>query len=101
MRVVEKYGVRKYMKFKHRAVAAKWNETTSKWHVKFERTDTGETVEDVGDVFITATGALNQWKWPDIKGLESFKGPKLHSANWDEGWDHKVRTLEDCVGMFN
>jgi cation diffusion facilitator CzcD-associated flavoprotein CzcO len=38
---------------------------------------------DVCDVFISATGAINAWQWPDIKGLQSFKGKLVHSANWD------------------
>ncbi|KAK9893389.1 hypothetical protein P389DRAFT_175398 [Cystobasidium minutum MCA 4210] len=33
---------------------------------------------------INAGGILNAWKWPDIEGLESFHGPRLHSANWDD-----------------
>lgn len=89
-RVVEKYGVRKYMKFKHKAVEARWDEATSKWHVKLQKTDTGEIIEDVGDVFIAGIGTLNEWKWPDIQGLKDFKGPLLHSANWDTSFDHKV-----------
>lgn len=27
---------------------------------------------------------FSKWKWPAIPGRESFKGPILHSANWDE-----------------
>lgn len=27
---------------------------------------------------------FSKWKWPAIKGLESFQGPRLHSANWDD-----------------
>jgi cation diffusion facilitator CzcD-associated flavoprotein CzcO len=41
-------------------------------------------------VFMTGIGALNEWKWPDIKGLKDFKGPLLHSANWDEEFDGTV-----------
>lgn len=26
----------------------------------------------------------SKWKWPNIPGRESFKGPMLHSANWDD-----------------
>lgn len=26
----------------------------------------------------------SKWKWPAIKGLESFQGPRLHSASWDD-----------------
>lgn len=25
----------------------------------------------------------SKWVWPKIEGRESFKGPMLHSANWD------------------
>ena len=93
-RVVEKHGLRKYMKFKHQAVEARWNERTSKWHVKFERTDTHEIVEDIGDVLCTGTGVLNDWKWPDIPGLHDFKGVKSHSAKWDSSIDLKVCDLQ-------
>lgn len=79
------------MKFRHKCIEAKWNEGTSKWHVKLQRLDTNEVVEDVGDVFMTGTGALNEWRWPDIKGLKDFKGTLLHSANWDLSFDAKVR----------
>lgn len=27
--------------------------------------------------------ALSSWKWPDIPGIETFKGVLLHSANYD------------------
>lgn len=80
------------MKFKHQAIEARWNERTSKWHVKFEQTDTKQVIEDIGDVLCTGTGALNAWKWPDIPGLHDFKGIKAHSANWDSSTDLKVST---------
>lgn len=40
---------------------------------------------DTCDVYISATGILNKWKWPEIEGLETFKGNMVHSANWDHG----------------
>jgi hypothetical protein len=33
---------------------------------------------------------LNEWKWPDIKGLKDFKSPLLHNANWDDNFDPAV-----------
>jgi len=89
-RVAEKYGVQKYVKFGHQCVEARWNEETSKWHVKLQKVETGEVVEDVGDVFMTGTGVLNEWRWPDIDGLKTFKGTLLHSADWDPSFDAKV-----------
>ncbi|KAJ9631215.1 hypothetical protein H2204_008300 [Knufia peltigerae] len=86
-KVVEKYKIRKYMKFSHRCIEARWNEETSKWHVKFQKVGSNEIVEDISDVFMTGTGVLNEWKWPDIKGLQDFKGTLMHSADWDPSYD--------------
>lgn len=86
-KVVEKYNLRRFMKFNHKCIEARWNEETSKWHVKLEIVGTGEIVEDSGDVLMVGLGALNDWKWPDIKGLHDFKGNLLHSANWDTSYD--------------
>lgn len=38
-------------------------------------------------MLLSATGALNKWKMPDIPGLDSFKGPVMHSATWDPNFD--------------
>ncbi|RVX75856.1 hypothetical protein B0A52_00213 [Exophiala mesophila] len=86
-KVADKYNVRRFMKFNHKVIEARWNEETSKWHVKVQKLGSDEVIEDVGDVLITGTGALNEWKWPDIKGIHDFKGKLLHSANWDSDYD--------------
>ena len=44
---------------------------------------TGKEFTDHAQFLITATGILNKWQWPDIKGRESFKGEMVHSAKWD------------------
>jgi cation diffusion facilitator CzcD-associated flavoprotein CzcO len=38
------------------------------------------------DVLINATGCLNNWKLPEIEGLDGFKGKVMHSACWDRSW---------------
>ena len=35
------------------------------------------------DIFVNASGILNNWQWPKINGLETFKGTILHSANYN------------------
>jgi cation diffusion facilitator CzcD-associated flavoprotein CzcO len=30
-------------------------------------------------------GGLSRWSWPDIEGLENFKGKVVHSAQWETG----------------
>ncbi|KIV89327.1 hypothetical protein PV10_08903 [Exophiala mesophila] len=87
--VAEKYRVRDFVRFQHKCVEARWDESRSKWTTKFLRLDSAEPsiVEDEADVLITGTGLLNDWKWPSIEGLQDFKGPLLHTANWDESFD--------------
>lgn len=94
-RVAEKYGIRKYMKFNKRAVEARWDDQTAKWTVKLEDTGTGQIIEDTADVVMTGTGMLNAFRWPEIKGIESFRGALLHSAAWDNTYDYKVGSCID------
>lgn len=30
---------------------------------------------------------FSNWKWPNIEGLQDFKGKLIHSANWDQDFD--------------
>ncbi|KAJ5279048.1 hypothetical protein N7478_004420 [Penicillium angulare] len=92
-RVAQKYDVRKYMKFSTRCVGARWNETMKKWFVQLFDQMTGETFEDSADLLMTGTGLLNEWKWPSIPGLQSFKGQLLHSACWDEDWESQGKNI--------
>jgi cation diffusion facilitator CzcD-associated flavoprotein CzcO len=45
---------------------------------------TGETIQDTSDVLISARGNLNNPAWPEIDGLNDFKGEVMHSAKWNE-----------------
>lgn len=42
---------------------------------------------------------MNNWKWPAVPGLHTFKGKLLHSANWDETYDYKVKLTGESM-MF-
>ena len=75
------------MKLSHKVIEARFVESGSKWNVKVENCLTGQVIEDSCDVLYACIGALNDWKWPDIPGLDSFKGKLLHSAAWDDKWD--------------
>ncbi|ETS84129.1 hypothetical protein PFICI_02154 [Pestalotiopsis fici W106-1] len=92
--IVDKYGLMRYIKLSHRVVGAFWNEEEKMWHVKIQRgDDPNDVIEDKAHVFINATGVLNKWKWPAIKGRELFQGPMLHSANWDYSVDLKGKKV--------
>ncbi|OJJ85151.1 flavin-containing monooxygenase [Aspergillus glaucus CBS 516.65] len=86
--VANKYGCGKYIKFKQQVVQAVWDEVKSKWQLQIQNGNSGSVYLDEADVLISATGALNNWKWPNIPGLHDFKGKLMHSAKWDESYDY-------------
>ncbi|BCR89696.1 flavin-containing monooxygenase [Aspergillus chevalieri] len=87
-RVASKYGCEKHIKFKQQVVQAVWDEKKSNWQLQVQDVDSGSVYSDEADVLISATGALNNWKWPDIPGLHDFRGKLMHSAKWDESYDY-------------
>ncbi|OAG37828.1 hypothetical protein AYO21_07934 [Fonsecaea monophora] len=82
-RTAHKYGAYKYIKFNTELIGATWDEDEGKWHVSLRDVETGKSFEDSCHFLITATGILNNWKWPDIEGRENFEGRMVHSARWD------------------
>ena len=58
------------------------------WEVTVQDLATGTTSLDKAHVLINAAGFLNKWRWPDIAGLETFRGHLAHSARWDDSYDY-------------
>ncbi|KAH9888569.1 FAD/NAD-P-binding domain-containing protein [Cubamyces lactineus] len=85
--IVDKYKLMRYIRLRHEVIYARYDEPTGKWHVRIRRphpdTDVLEEIEDTADVLVTAIGSLSRWKWPDIDGLQGFKGELHHSAGFD------------------
>ncbi|GLA21575.1 hypothetical protein AnigIFM62618_011244 [Aspergillus niger] len=83
--IADNYGLRKYIRLDHRVVGASWDEDSEQWHVKIQRGDNPANVfEDRCHILVNASGVLNKWKWPAIRGRETFQGPMVHSAHWDD-----------------
>jgi cation diffusion facilitator CzcD-associated flavoprotein CzcO len=82
-----KYDLWKYIKTNHQVDHAQWSEDAAEWTIRVKDTQTGETTEHKCDIFINASGILNNWKWPDLEGLDDFSGKLLHSANFDRTFD--------------
>ncbi|KAF2430784.1 FAD/NAD(P)-binding domain-containing protein [Tothia fuscella] len=78
--------INKYIKVQHRIDRAEWDKKAGVWRFKITNLLTSETIEDQAEFFINAGGVLNNWKWPDIPGLQDFKGKLMHSANYEEGY---------------
>lgn len=86
-----KYDLEKHIQYSSPVTGATWDEAAAQWNV--EISTGGATRTDSCDILINAGGILNAWRWPPIPGLESFAGPKLHSASWDETLDLSGKTV--------
>jgi cation diffusion facilitator CzcD-associated flavoprotein CzcO len=62
---------------------AAWNNEKGGYDVKVHDLISGNEFHDYCDILINASGILNAWRWPAIPGIEKYKGPLLHTANWD------------------
>jgi cation diffusion facilitator CzcD-associated flavoprotein CzcO len=91
--VAQKYGLYKYIRFNTSVEEARWDDEKRRW--KVDVTVTGGKDAEFSpeysidcDFLVSAVGQLNQPQYPDIEGLEDFKGKIMHSARWD--WSHSL-----------
>ncbi len=84
----DKYDVKKHIEFGAAVVSAVFDEAGCIWTVE---TAPGKKYE--ARVLISCPGGLSQPSLPDIKGIDSFTGKKFHSAQWDNHYDLKGKTV--------
>jgi cation diffusion facilitator CzcD-associated flavoprotein CzcO len=80
-RTVDQFGVRDKLRLNCEVRGAGWDEATQRWVL-----DTAQG-EVRAKVLISGAGPLVEPKFPDLPGLETFTGPKFHSARWDHSVD--------------
>ncbi|KAK7208013.1 hypothetical protein BZA70DRAFT_272723 [Myxozyma melibiosi] len=87
-RTTKKYNLDKHVAFESRITSAHWSDEKAKWLIEVEKADR-TIIKDEADVFVDCSGLLNKWRWPNVPGLQDFKGHIVHSANWDEDHDYE------------
>jgi cation diffusion facilitator CzcD-associated flavoprotein CzcO len=88
--VADKYDVKRDIRFNEEVTDAKYN--AGKWTVK-----SSNDKSYIADFIVCATGILHHPKFPDISGIDDFKGAKFHTAQWD----HKVNISDTTrVGVI-
>src|SRR6516164_2429433 len=75
--VADRFNLRADIQFDTSVVACAFDEDTNIWSVT---TSDGKTV--TAKFVVLATGCLSNARKPDIKGLDSFKGPVYHTGHW-------------------
>jgi 4-hydroxyacetophenone monooxygenase len=66
-----------------------FDETIARWQVSWTGR-AGQAHSAECRSLITAVGQLNRPAIPAIKGLETFRGPAFHTAQWDHRADLKA-----------
>jgi cation diffusion facilitator CzcD-associated flavoprotein CzcO len=79
VRCADKYDVRRHIRFGTGVVRARYDERERFWQVE---TTGGDALS--GRVLVSGCGGLSRPAAPNITGLESFEGPKFHTARWDD-----------------
>lgn len=106
--VADQHNLRQYVKTSHKVTGAKWIEERQKWQIQIVETDGRELVAsgpdtkdgeldepfiEECDIFVNASGAYNNWRWPTIPNRESFKGKMIHPAIWPKGYNLMDQTV--------
>ncbi|KAJ7060294.1 hypothetical protein C8F01DRAFT_1369948 [Mycena amicta] len=86
-KLTAKYNIYPRITFNTRVVSATWNAKEQQYHIVVENVLTGDRSNTTAKILISAIGLLEVPRFPDIPGLDSFKGAKFHSARWDTGVD--------------
>lgn len=84
--IAVKYDLEKYVQLQHTVESCTWDEETGSWLVRVLKPD-GTYIDDRCDILISGSGVLNSWKYPNIPGLDLFRGKLMHSAKWDDTYD--------------
>jgi cation diffusion facilitator CzcD-associated flavoprotein CzcO len=75
---VKRYKLAPHIRVNTRFQEAVWDEAAGLWYAS---TQDGARIQ--ARVLVSGMGALHVPRYPDLKGIDRFKGPAFHSATWD------------------
>lgn len=80
--MVESAGIAPHIRFEHTVTGLQYDEDAGEWTILLQDRESvrARTV-------ILASGPLANASLPDIPGIESYEGHKIHSARWDHDYD--------------
>ncbi len=84
-KVADDFDIRKNVRFGTEVTAATYDESTQMWSVDSVGPDGPHTFK--ANIVISAVGAFNKPKIPNVSGMDRFHGPNFHTAAWPEDID--------------
>lgn len=79
---VRRWGIRDRIRFGCEIVRSTWNEEAGEWTL-----EAADGRRFVAPFHVGAVGGLTDPRMPAVPGVDSFAGPSMHSARWDDGVD--------------
>lgn len=78
----DKYLLRRKIRFSSQVTAANYCERSGEWHIELA----GGEVQRAR-ALVMAIGALNVPQYPNIDGMDRFKGKVMHTAEWQTDYE--------------
>ena len=79
---VDEFGLRPHLRLGATVESATWDDNLHRWALR-----TADGTVDEYEVLVSAVGFLNVPRFPDWPGLDTFAGPKFHTARWEHEHD--------------
>jgi len=85
---IDKYKLGPHIRLNMNITKSVYDEANGMWHITAANGDSFTT-----RVLVTCSGGLSEPSFPDIKGLDTYKGEIFHSARWDKKYDITDKTV--------
>jgi 4-hydroxyacetophenone monooxygenase len=93
-RVAGQYDISRHVRFGTAVRCAEWDESSRLWSVQVRTADGHDEVLHAS-IVLSCVGAFNPPSVPDIPGLDTFAGPRFHTAQWPK--DLEIRAKKVAV----
>ncbi|TGK02903.1 NAD(P)/FAD-dependent oxidoreductase [Leptospira langatensis] len=84
----DRFGIRSHIRTNVEVNGARFDEKLGIWEIS---TANGEVYK--AKAVVSGTGGLSRPVLPNIKGIDTFKGAKFHSAKWDHNYNLEGKTV--------
>ncbi|WP_228838420.1 flavin-containing monooxygenase [Nocardia amamiensis] len=81
--MVAEFRLGPHIRFRHNVTGIVFDEQAGAWEIAVE----GYPHPIVARTVVLASGPLANAGFPDIRGIETYQGHKIHSARWDHDYD--------------
>ncbi|HEX9832231.1 MAG TPA: NAD(P)-binding protein, partial [Mycobacterium sp.] len=79
--LADRFDLRRHIQFGVEVETVRYQSEDGYWSIDTRMNGHGETI--VANVVISAVGMVNRPSIPELRGLDDFSGPVLHTAAWD------------------